>query len=306
MIRWNRKTVSVDSLLTIAALQRNKNTQIQQLANENDAAKNENPCIFAGKAMMGMLADMAPTLLIACVLVVLLAGFVKGVVGFALPMILVSGIGSLMPAEIAIAALILPTMATNLAQSLHNGIGHAVASFRRFWRYNLVMFATILGAAQLVTRLPESLLFIILGGPVILFALLQLAGWQPKIRAGFEFATEMAVSLTAGFFGGLTGVWGPPTVLYLTALEIPKNEHVRIQGVMYLMGSMVLFGAHLKSGVLNAQTLPYSALLILPAMAGQWAGRQIHDSIDQTLFRRLTLFVLVLAGLNLLRRGVWG
>ena len=44
-------------------------------------------------------------LLLASILVVLGAGFVKGAVGFAMPMILISGIGSFMPAEIAIAIL---------------------------------------------------------------------------------------------------------------------------------------------------------------------------------------------------------
>ena len=211
-----------------------------------------------------------------------------------------------MPAEIAIAALILPTVLTNFMQAFRTGLGDAWGSFRKFWRFNLVLFVMILLSAQLVRVLPESVLFILLGGMIVFFGSLQLAGWKPSIRQGFERLTEAGVAVVAGFFGGLTGVWGPPTILYLTALDVPKKESVRVQGVVYLLGSVLLLSAHLRSGVLNAQTVPYSALLMIPAFIGQIIGLKAHDRMDQALFKRLTLVVLVIAGLNLLRRGFLG
>ncbi|MFT5005757.1 MAG: putative membrane protein YfcA, partial [Paracoccaceae bacterium] len=93
---------------------------------------------------------------------------------------------------------------------------------------------------------------------------------------------------------------------YLAALEIPKTESVRAQGVMYLMGSMLLLGAHLNSGVLNANTLPFSALLMIPALIGQVVGMRAQDRMNQVVFRRVTLIFLVVAGLNLLRRAAFG
>lgn len=249
------------------------------------------------------LADIPLMALLAALAIASLAGFVKGAVGFAMPMIMISGLGSFLPAEVAIAALILPTVASNVIQAFRNGLGDAWKSFRKFWRFNLILFVMILFSAQLVRVLPQAVLFLLLGGMIVIFASLQLAGWRPAIRRGLERTTEAVVAVIAGFFGGLTGVWGPPTILYLTALEVPKRESVRVQGVMYLMGSVLLLGAHLKSGVLNSQTLPYSALLVVPALFGQIIGIQAHDRMDQALFRRATLAVLVIAGLNLLRRG---
>ncbi len=253
--------------------------------------------------MTGMLHDMTALVLLASLAVVLTGGFVKGAVGFALPMIMISGVGSFMSAEVAVAALILPTVATNAVQSFRGGLRDAWDSLRRFWLFNLVLFAMILGSAQLVTRMPERLLFILLGGSIVLFSVLQLRGWSPRIRAGFGRVTEIGVALVAGFFGGMTGVWGPPTILYLNALDLPKAEHVRVQGVVYLTGSVLLVAAHLNSGVLNAQTLPYSAAMTVPALIGQIIGLRVHARMDQVLFRRLTLVVLVIAGANLLRRG---
>ncbi|MCB1366868.1 MAG: sulfite exporter TauE/SafE family protein [Rhodobacteraceae bacterium] len=254
--------------------------------------------------MTGMLADMGTIALLASLSVVAMAGFVKGAVGFALPMILVSGLGSFLPAEIVVAAVILPTVATNLVQAFRTGMRHAWASFRSFWRFNLIVFATILASAQLLSVIPDRVLFLMLGVMIVVFTTMQLAGWRPVIRAGLERVTEVSVALVAGFVGGLTGVWGPPTILYLTALDVPKAESVRVQGVMYLVGSILLTLAHLKSGVLNPSTIPYSALLILPALAGQVIGLKVHDRMDQALFRRATLVVLIIAGANLVRRGL--
>lgn len=251
-----------------------------------------------------MLADMGALVLAASLIVVAMAGFVKGAVGFALPMILVSGLGSFMPAELVVAAVILPTMATNLVQGFRTGMRHAWASFHRHWRFAMIVFVTILASAQLLRVISDRALFLMLGVMIVVFTSMQLAGWKPVIRAGFERVTEISAALVAGFVGGLTGVWGPPTILYLTALDVPKAESVRVQGVMYLMGSVLLTLAHLKSGVLNAATIPYSALLILPAMAGQMIGLKVHDRMDQAFFRRATLVVLIIAGANLVRRGL--
>jgi uncharacterized membrane protein YfcA len=110
----------------------------------------------------------------------------------------------------------------------------------------------------------------------------------------------------AGVFGGISGVWGPPTVALLTALETPKQEQVRVQGVVFGLGAVILMLAHLASGVFNAQTAPLSALLVVPSLVGMALGFVVQDRIDQSLFRRLTLLVLLVAGLNLVRRGLLG
>ncbi len=293
-------------VLTNAASQRNKNTEMPKDSNEYDAGKFRLPRELGAFAMIDALAEIAMPLLAASLMVALFAGFIKGAVGFGVPMIVISGIGSFMPAEVAVAALIIPTLITNFVQAFRNGLTNAWSSFLKFWRYNLVLFVMILLSAQLVTVFPEKPLLLVLGGPLVVFTLIQLAGWQPKIRKEFERVTELSVAIIAGFFGGLAGVWGPPTILYLNALEIPKVEHIRIQGIMYLMGSAMLLIAHLGSGVLNEKTIPYSVILVAPVLAGQFVGMRMQNRFNQQLFRRATLFVLMIAGFNLLRRGLIG
>lgn len=238
--------------------------------------------------------------------VAVLAGVIKGVVGFAMPMVMISGLATVLPPELALAVLILPTMATNVWQALRNGVAEAVASARVHWRYLLVLWVMILFSAQLINVFSDTVVLLILGIPVTLFAVLQLIGWRLRFPASARRRVEVAIASFAGFIGGLSGVWGPPTVAYLTALETPKVEQVRVQGIVYGSGAVMLMGAHIQSGILNLQTAPISAAMLLPALAGLAIGFRIQDRLDQEKFRTATLLVLIVAGLNLIRRALMG
>ncbi len=252
-----------------------------------------------------VILSLGPWLLAAIFALGLFGGFVKGTVGFALPMILISGLGSILPPDVALAGLILPTLVTNLWQALRNGPRAAAASALVHWRFLAMLLVFIAISAQFVTALPAWVLFLVIGVPITLFALLQLIGWRPRIDPENRLGAELGVGAFAGAIGGISGVWGPPTVLYLTAMNTPKIEHIRVQGVVYATGAVMLTLAHLKSGILNAGSTQLSLLLLVPALIGMAFGFAVQDRLDQNRFRQLTLLVLVVAGLNLIRRGLF-
>jgi uncharacterized protein len=101
---------------------------------------------------------------------------------------------------------------------------------------------------------------------------MQLVGWNPVIPAARRNPAEYGLGMVGGLYGGISGIWGPPLIVYLLAIRADKAEMVRVQGVVFLIGAVVLAAAHLATGVLNAVTLPFSAALIVPAAAGMWLG----------------------------------
>jgi hypothetical protein len=146
---------------------------------------------------------------------------------------------------------------------------------------------------------------LVIGVPVAIFAVAQLAGksftnFVPTAKA------EMMIGAFAGAIGGMSGVWGPPTVAYLTALRTEAAEQMRVQGVIYGLGAVLLVVAHVGSGVLRAETAPFSIMLVPPALMGMWIGSRLQTRIDQGAFRKATLIVLLVASLNLIRRAVFG
>ena len=244
--------------------------------------------------------------MVMAALITLFAGVVKGAVGFAMPMIMISGISSVLPAETALAMLILPTVLTNVTQALRQGWREAWASVRRFKVYLMVGGVFLVIGAQLVPYLPSHILLLIIGVPVTIFALMQLFGVTFVIASENRIKAEGMIASLAGFIGGMSGVWGPLTVAYLTATNTPKQEQVRVQGVIYGLGAVLLFLAHLQTGVVSMRTLPASALMLIPAGIGMLIGFAIQDRLDQAKFKKATLVVLVVAGLNLVRRGLMG
>jgi uncharacterized membrane protein YfcA len=253
--------------------------------------------------MTSLFSAFTPEDLAAAFAVALVAGTVKGLVGFAMPMILISGLSMFMSPELALAGLILPTLVTNGMQALRQGLGAALQSMKRFRLFLLVGLVFLLTSAQLVRVLPQDVMLLIIGVPVSLFALTQLMGRQLTLSKPTR-RSEALVGGFAGLIGGMSGIWGPPTVAYLTALGTEKSEQIRVQGVIYGMGAVALLFGHVASGVMRAETAPFSIALILPAVLGMWIGGRLHDRIDQVAFRRVTLIVLLVAGLNLLRRAL--
>ncbi|MFW5881304.1 MAG: sulfite exporter TauE/SafE family protein, partial [Roseicyclus sp.] len=184
--------------------------------------------------------------------VTLAAGFVKGAIGFAMPLIMISGFTLFLDPLVAIAGIILPIVMSNLVQAMRYGWTEARAAFREYWRYILIVCVAIVVVAQFVTLLPTQTFYLILGVPVVVLALIQLLGVRFYIPPARRRMAEWGVGLFSGLIGGLTGTWGPPTVLYLIALETPKMKQMLVQGVVYGLGSVSLLAGHLQSGVLNA------------------------------------------------------
>lgn len=254
---------------------------------------------------MDMFFDLVPPMVwLLATGLAFMAGVVKGVVGFAMPMLLIAGLSALMSPDLALAGLILPTLATNLWQALRQGPRAALVSMRRYTVFLVTGGLVMLASAQLVPVLPPAMLFLIIGVSITLYAFATLLGLSLRALADGGRRGEAAMGAIAGLFGGVSGIWGPPTVAMLTARATEKREQMRVQGVIFTLGSFLLLGSHVGSGVLRAETVPLSSWLVVPAVLGAWLGFWVQDRFDQAAFHKATLWVLLFAGANLIRRGL--
>lgn len=254
--------------------------------------------------MTGILSELPVFLVMIAVLVTIVAGFVKGTVGFAMPMVMISGLSTFLPADVALAALIVPTLTTNFLQALRHGLKAVIASTVQYRVFLLVGLVSLLASAQLYNILAPRMLFAFIGIPIVLFSIFQLSGVKLFIPPERRLRAEFIAAGFAGIFGGVSGIWGPPTVAFLTAIGTEKSDQMRLQGIIYGLGALALLGAHVQSGVVNARTLPLSIAMVVPAFAGMWIGMRVHDRMDAAKFRKVTLIVLVIAGINLIRKSL--
>ena len=250
------------------------------------------------------MAGLGTGVFVAALVVTLVAGFVKGAVGFAMPMILVSAFAIFLPKELVLAGLILPTLVTNISQAFRQGTGPAKETALTYRRFLIATVICIAVSAPFADLIPRSAYLLLLGVPITAFAALQLMGRSLAIKLHHRARAEWALGVVGGLYGGMSGIWGPPLLVLLLSTGADKVTAIRAQGVVFLIGAVALLLSHLGTGLANAQTLAFSAALCLPALAGLYAGYAIQDRLDQQRFRRWTQALLVLTGLNMVRQAL--
>jgi uncharacterized membrane protein YfcA len=243
---------------------------------------------------------------LAALAITLFAGFVKGAVGFAMPLILISAFAVFLPPPLALAGLMLPTLVTNISQAFRQGVGPArdtAVTYRRF------LIATVIGiavSAPFAEAIPRTVYLLMLGLPITAFAALQLMGRSLAIRLQHRDRAEWTLGAIGGLYGGISGIWGPPLLVFLLSTGAEKVQAIRAQGVVFLIGAVALLASHLGTGLANAGSLGFSAALCAPALVGLYMGYRVQDRLDQARFRRWTQALLVLTGLNMVRVGLIG
>ncbi len=231
-----------------------------------------------------------------------LGGCVKGSIGFALPTIAVAIGATVLPPEVAVAYLALPSVVMNIWQGAREGLAAAWHTFQEFRILIGVMLVTLFAATQLLPHLDTREFSMIMGLGLSVFSIAQLFGWRPTSPP--RPAADIVAGVLGGFFGGISGAWGVPILMLLLSLDIPKKRFIRTCAITFLLGSFPFIAGHVMTGVLNPQTVAVSALMLVPVGIGMRLGQKVQDRLDSERLRTLILVVLVLAGANFLRQAL--
>jgi uncharacterized membrane protein YfcA len=248
------------------------------------------------------MSEVDSTVVLAVLVAMLLGGLVKGVTGIGLPVVAIGILSSVGDARLALAAISIPIVLTNLWQAWH--AGRPMETVRRFWPLMVCMLTCVWLSANLVIHLRDEVLYGIIGVSVIIFAVcgLSLPDWTLPERMQV-WAGPLAGAL-GGPLRGFSAIWGPPLVMYFVMIRLSKEAFIRTTGFIWLAASIPLVGGYLRSGILNAETAPLSALAVVPSLAGLWAGQWLRGRFDQKTFRKVLLIVFFFIGLNLIRRAL--
>jgi uncharacterized protein len=248
--------------------------------------------------------DLPIALLLWAASVTVFAGFTKGITGFALPLIMVSGMSTFIDPRLAIASVVIPTFVANAWQGLQQGTTAAWEAVVKFRVLLVTTLSMIYISAQLIEGLAFQSLFLLLGSVIFVVSVVQLMGLNLKLAPKQRTVGAIVAGCIAGFFGAIAGTWGPPTIIYLLAIGTEKTEQVRIAGISFGLGALVFWVAHQHSGLITPPALVFSVALLLPMFIGLNLGRRLQHRINQAVFRKITLWVLLLAALNIMRKAL--
>ncbi len=230
----------------------------------------------------------------------LLAGIVKGVTGMGLPTVAMGLLGAIMSPVAAAAILVLPSFVTNVWQLLSGPDFPTLA--RRLWPMMLAIgVGTIAGTSVLAGGSPRWTAFG-LGVTLMLYAGLTLLVKQPSVPGRLEKRLSPVIGLTTGLVTGATGVFVIPTVPYLQALGMQRDELIQALGLSFTVSTVALAAGLAGRGVLPFDALATSLIALPPALLGLWLGQRIRRAVSLKAFRRWFLIGLFALGVELAMR----
>jgi len=233
----------------------------------------------------------------------ILGGFIKGIVGLGLPMIAVPLISMVFDPRTAIAAMILPIMGSNFIQAKSGGDMREI-TLRFRWLLIPMVIGSIFGAA-VITAVKLDYAAVILGGLVSTFAVTTLAGWQPRLPTGVDRTLRPIVGLVSGVIGGMSSFFAPTVAPYLFSLGLDKNTFIRAMGVTFLLGEAPLFIGLALTGFAPPAIWVLSAIGWATVTVCMTLGAKLRQRIPQKHFMTLVGAMLLLIGLNMIRRAVF-
>ncbi len=146
---------------------------------------------------------------------------------------------------------------------------------------------------------------LILVGLVSVFAVSTLAGWRPSLPTGIDRRLRPLVGLVSGLVGGMSSFLAPTLVPYLITLGLEKTAFVHIMGVLFLLGQLPLFAGLAIKGFAPPGILALSAAGWVVVGLSMSLGNRLRDRIPQKHFMTLVGVMLLLIGLNMIRRVVF-
>jgi len=238
---------------------------------------------------------MHDSLLILIAAAFLAAGFVKGVIGLGLPTVSMGLLAVSMPTAQAIAIVIVPAIVTNIWQTF--GGPYLRDIVRRLWP---LMIGTVVGIwlnADLLTGPYAPWGTVTLGALLVIYAVMGLSRLQFRVSRRNEKWIGGIVGLITGVVSAATGVQVIPSMPYMQAIGMEKDELVQALGVFFTVATVALAFNITASGLLTAATALPGAVAMAASFAGMFVGQAVRSRMNPEEFRRWFLIALILLGL---------
>jgi uncharacterized membrane protein YfcA len=233
----------------------------------------------------------------------LLAGFIKGVIGLGLPTVSMGLLAVTMQPSHALAIVIVPAIVTNIWQTF---VGRYLRDIiRRLWP---LMAGTVVGIrlnAGMLTGPYARYGTIVLGVLLVINAVIGLSKFSFSVARADEKWIGGIVGLITGMVSAATGVQVIPSMPFMQAIGMEKDELVQALGVFFTVATLALAFNLTSAGLLSASTALPGAVAMASAFAGMFIGQAVRSRMQPEAFRRWFLIAMILLGLYLAGSAVY-
>jgi uncharacterized membrane protein YfcA len=221
---------------------------------------------------------MSEPLLFFIAAALLLAGFVKGVVGLGLPTVSIGLLAVTMQPSRAIAIVIVPAIVTNIWQTFAGP--HLRDIIRRLWP---LMAGTVIGIwlnGGMLSGPYARYGGVVLGVLLVIYAIVGLSKFNFSVARSNEKWIGGIVGLVTGMVSAATGVQVVPSMPFMQAIGMEKDELVQALGVFFTVATLALAFTLTSAGLLSASTALPGAVAMASAFAGMFIGQVVRSRMQ--------------------------
>ena len=214
------------------------------------------------------------------IVIVLLAGFFHGIVGFGFPMVATPLFVLFLDLKQAVLYTLFPTLITNII-SLKK-VNSFSNIWREFWPLLLsVMFGSIIGTHLLVAYYNHYYKLVLAGVMLVYLNKERLRFSLANAVGKKQIGVTMAMGILSGLVGGMANIMAPVLIILMLELNLDKKQTIGVMSFCFIVNKtlqILIFGYH---GSFTMENGTLIALFVLVALIGFWMGNKIHERIDE-------------------------
>lgn len=238
--------------------------------------------------------------------VLLLAGFVKGTLGFGVGLVSATLLVQLFPAKPTLVVLVLPIGLSEAGLLVSTGIPwELIRDCAAF--YLLLVPGAVVGVLGLLA-VPIHLLYLALSLYIVAFLVVHGRESQEGVSASVSGERSASVpgygalsGVAGGFLGGSFGAAGPAVVpyLYSATRDHPRSAFVGGLGAAYIVPQAVRLPLFVAAGRLDPSLLAVSGAAAGVVLAGLAVGSRVRSRIPTATFQVFVKGVLLVVAVQL-------
>jgi uncharacterized membrane protein YfcA len=219
---------------------------------------------------------------------IFLAAIVRGFSGFGFSLLSITAIALILPVKQIVPSIFLLEIAASI--NLIPGIWREI-----HWRsLTWLMVGYVIGlpaGAYVLIYAPEAPTQIVLGIFVIGTAILMLRGFQLARTPGPPAST--ATGVASGVLNGAFGIGGPPVVLFY--FSTPGAAAIGRASIIFffLFTDLLGVGYFATQGIVTVRSFVQAALWLPALLVGVWIGAHGFRRMNEQVFRRWVLVILM-------------
>jgi uncharacterized membrane protein YfcA len=240
---------------------------------------------------------MTHLLLVFIAAVFLLAGFVKGVIGLGLPTVSMGLLAAAMAPAHALAIVIVPGVLTNIWQTFAGP--YFLGIVKRLWPLLLGLAVGIWLNADMMTGPYARYGTVLIGILLVIYAMLSLRKFAITVRPRDEKWVGGVIGLATGVISAATGVQVVPSMPFMQALGMKRDELIQALGVFFTVATVAQAFNLSAAGVLDQSTALPGIIALAASFTGMAIGQTVRTRLEPETFRRWFLIAMILLGIYL-------